>query len=68
MTTKMSERDADKQLEQAFLLFANGKDFINIDDLRKVASELEEVMTDDELKEMIAEANKTSRDGVVTHP
>ena len=33
MTTKMSERDADKELEKAFILFSNNKDHINLDDL-----------------------------------
>ena len=68
MTTKMSERDADKQLEQAFIIFSNNKDHITLEDLRYVATELEETMTDDELKEMIAEANLKSREGVVTLP
>ena len=33
MTTKMSERDADKELEKAFILFANNKDHITLEDL-----------------------------------
>ena len=38
---------------------------ITLDDLRNVADMLGENMTDDELKEMIFEANKTDRNGTV---
>ncbi len=65
MTTKMSERDADKELEKAFILFSNNKDHITLEDLQYIAKELGEQMTDDELREMIFEANKKNRDGVV---
>lgn len=66
MTTKMSERDADKELEKAFILFSNNKDHITLDDLQYIAKELGETMTDDELREMIFEANRKNRDGVVS--
>jgi len=62
----MTERDADRELNKAFVLFANNKDHINLEDLKYIASELSETMSDDELREMIYEANKKSRDGVVT--
>ena len=39
---------------------------ITLDDLRNVADMLGETMTDDELKEMIFEANKTDRNGTVS--
>lgn len=68
MTTKMSERDADKELEKAFILFSNNKDHISLDDLQYISRELGETMTDDELREMILEANRKSKDGVVTLP
>ena len=38
---------------------------INFSDLKKVAIELGEDMTDEELREMIAGANKGDRDGSV---
>lgn len=66
MTTKMSERDADKELEKAFILFSNNKDHITLDDLQYIAKELGETMTDDELREMIFEANRKNRDGSVS--
>ena len=66
MTTKMSERDADKELEKAFILFANNKDHITLEDLQYIAKELGENMTDDELREMIFEANRKNRDGSVS--
>lgn len=39
---------------------------ITLDDLRNVAEMLGENMTDDELKEMVFEANKTDRNGTVS--
>ena len=57
MTIKMSERDADTELQKAFILFSQEKDHITFEDLQAVAHELGENMTDDELKEMIFEAN-----------
>ena len=65
MTTKMSQRDENKELEKAFILFANQKDHITLQDLQYIAKELGEKMTDDELREMIYEANKKNRDGTV---
>ena len=49
------------ELEDAFELFLgpnNESGVITLEDLRKVAEELEEDMTDEELKEMIMGANK----------
>ena len=66
MTTKMSERDSDKELHKAFVLFSKEKDHITLEDLKHIAGELNETMTDDELREMIFEANKSNRDGVVS--
>ena len=33
MTTKMSERDGEKELEKAFILFSQEKDSITLEDL-----------------------------------
>jgi Ca2+-binding EF-hand superfamily protein len=65
MTTKMSEKDQPDELEKAFILFSQNKPFIEFTDLKRIARELGETMSDDELKEMIFEANKTDRDGAV---
>ena len=51
MTTKMSERDSEQELSKAFILFSQNKDHINFDDLKVIARELGENMSDDELKE-----------------
>ena len=65
MTTKMSERDQPEELEKAFILFSNNKALIEFDDLKRIARELGETMSDDELKEMMYEANKVDREGTV---
>lgn len=65
MTTKMSERDSSEELEKAFILFSMNKPFIEFSDLKRIARDLGETMSDDELREMVFEANKTDRDGNV---
>jgi|TARA_B110001450_G_C17181836_1_gene303744 Ca2+-binding EF-hand superfamily protein len=66
MITKMSEKDSAQELENAFELFDVDNDgHISFEDLKMVASELGEDMTDEELKEMIAGANKGDREGTV---
>ena len=68
MTTKMSERDGEAQLEKAFILFSEEKDHITFEDLERVASELGENMTSAELQQMIdeAESHKSDPNGVVS--
>jgi centrin-1 len=65
MTTKMSEKDSAEELEKAFILFSQSKPSIDFNDLKRIAKELGETMSDDELKEMLFEANKTDREGSV---
>ncbi|CAI2382140.1 unnamed protein product [Moneuplotes crassus] len=64
LTTKMSEKDSVDQLKKAFILFSGNKPFITLDDLRDVANELGENMSDDELKEMLHEASKADGEEV----
>ena len=66
MTTKMSEKDSEQELAKAFILFSRNKDQIEFEDLKAIAKELGENMSDDELKEMMFEANKMDREGMVT--
>lgn len=61
----MSEKDNAEELEKAFILFSQNKNTIEFEDLKRIAKELGENMSDDELREMIFEANKTDRDGTV---
>ena len=62
MITKMSEKDSVAELEKAFLLFdLDSDEKISFDDLKQVAKELNENMTDEELREMLA-AGGSSKD------
>ena len=65
---KMSQKNSPAELENAFGLFdCDGDGLISFEDLKKVAVELGEDMTDEELKEMInGGANKGEQDGGVT--
>ncbi len=66
MITKMSEKDSQQELDKAFDLFDLNRDgAIGFDELKQVAAELGEDMTDEELREMIAGANKGEKYGTV---
>merc|ERR1712046_197235 len=65
MTAKMSEKDSKEQIQKAFLLFKGPSGKISFDDLKAVAKELGETMSDEELMEMIKEADK-DEDGEVS--
>uniref|UniRef100_A0A0G4G458 EF-hand domain-containing protein n=1 Tax=Chromera velia CCMP2878 TaxID=1169474 RepID=A0A0G4G458_9ALVE len=64
MTIKMSEKDSKDQIQKAYRLFAGPSGKISFEDLRRVASELGESLSHEELKEMIKEADK-NEDGEV---
>jgi len=65
MTTKMSEKDSKEQIQKAFQLFKGPTSKISFEDLKTVARELGETMSDEELLEMIKEADK-DQDGEVS--
>ena len=67
MTAKMNEKESEEEIKRAFQLFAfeDGK-FITFANLKKIALDLGEAMSDDELKLMLYEANGGDRNGAVT--
>ena len=68
MTTKMSERNSETELKRAFDLFCQQRGHIELQDLTRIARELGENMSEDELKEMMNEANhRNDGEGVVTY-
>ena len=65
MTQKMIERDPIEEIKKAFkLICEEGHDKITLKSLKKVARELGENMSEDELTEMIEEADK-DQDGEI---
>ena len=57
MTSKLFEKENEYELEKAFSLFSKNKEFLEFKDLQMLAKELGENMSEDELKEMMFEAN-----------
>jgi Ca2+-binding EF-hand superfamily protein len=65
MTTLLNEKDIHDEMMRAFNLFdMDGRGKITFEDLKRVANELNEVLSDDELREMIREAD-IDQDGAV---
>lgn len=66
MTARMSDKDTRDDINKVFRLFDDDKTgFITVKNLRRVAKELGETMTDEELMEMIERADSDG-DGQVT--
>lgn len=65
MTAKMGERDSREEIMKAFKLFDDDNTgVITLKNLKRVAKELGENLTDEELQEMIDEADRNG-DGVI---
>ncbi|BAM41544.1 centrin [Theileria orientalis strain Shintoku] len=65
MSTKLLERDPLEEMTKAFQLFADpSTGTINFESLKGVAEELGEIITDEEINQMITEADRDG-DGVI---
>ena len=65
MIKKMSEKDQNDEIKAGFKLFTGADPkYITKEDLRRVADELKEAMTDEEIEELLKQAcNKNNNDG-----
>lgn len=66
MTARMSDKDSKEDIAKVFNLFDDDRTgFITLQNLKRVASELGETMSDSELLEMIERAD-TDQDGMIS--
>ena len=66
MTARMSDKDTREDIDKVFKLFDDDKTgYITLKNLRRVAKELGETMTEEELMEMVERADSDA-DGNVT--
>jgi len=67
MAKKMRDTDNDDEIQEAFNVFDNDRDgFINGTELRQVMLSIGEKLTDEEIEEMIKEAD-TDEDGQISY-
>ena len=61
MTSRMANRDSREEVMKVFQLFADeGSDYITFRNLKRVVTELNEGLSDDEMMEMIDEADRNN--------
>ena len=64
MTSRMANRDSKEEVMKVFRLFTDeGSDYITFRNLKRVVTELNEGLSDDEMMEMIDEADRNN-DGI----
>lgn len=67
MSKKMQDSDSETELREAFRVFdKNGDGFISPDELRRVMTNLGEKLTDEDVEDMIKEADLDG-DGLVNY-
>lgn len=67
MKDKLFEYENTEEIEISFPLFTEGKsDYVTVDDLRRVAAELGETLSDEVFEEMIREADVLDHDGKIS--
>ena len=61
MTSRMANRDSKEEVMKVFRLFTDeGSDYITFRNLKRVVTELNEGLSDDEMMEMIDEADRNN--------
>ena len=64
MTAKMSEKESPEEIQKAFQLFdVDAKGEITFENLKAIACELGEAISDDEIRLMVREANGIKKEG-----
>eukprot|EP01063_Lacrimia_lanifica_P040050 TRINITY_DN8964_c0_g2_i1.p2 TRINITY_DN8964_c0_g2~~TRINITY_DN8964_c0_g2_i1.p2 ORF type:complete len:176 (+),score=111.02 TRINITY_DN8964_c0_g2_i1:90-617(+) len=67
MTEKLFDYENEEEIRIAFTLFTEGKaKHITVEDLKRVAQELGETLTEEVFQEMIREADVLDHDGVIS--
>ncbi|GAX24535.1 hypothetical protein FisN_18Lh088 [Fistulifera solaris] len=61
-----SSKDERSEIEKVFDMFSNGKEYITLEDLARVADDLGEIMSEEELREMLTRAAPDNNNGKVT--
>ncbi len=64
MSKKIKNNDNPEEVEDAFKIISNGNDTLNIDHLKQVFQELGEILTENELKEMLSEVSLNGENSV----
>lgn len=60
VVVRASSNDTRSEIQKVFDMFSDGKEYITLEDLSRVANDLGEIMSEEELREMITRATASS--------